>query len=226
MPVSARAVKGLVKLAAFIILVAAVLIVSSGRPDWLMGWVLVGLSVAASAVGVLVMDPELLDERAGLRAGAKAWDIPLVLFTARLGPLATLTVAGLDVRYGWWPELPLPVIVAAVAAFVLGHSVVIWAMAVNKFFSPVVRIQKERGHTVISAGPYQLVRHPGYPGAIVVAPAIPLMLGSLWALVPAALTVAATILRTALEDRTLQHELPGYRGYAQRVRHRLLPGVW
>jgi protein-S-isoprenylcysteine O-methyltransferase Ste14 len=99
-------------------------------------------------------------------------------------------------------------------------------MVSNKFFSTSVRIQMERDHTVASGGPYRYVRHPGYVGYIVSGFAAPLALGSLWALIPAAITLCLLVVRTALEDRTLQDELDGYREYAARVRYRLLPGVW
>jgi protein-S-isoprenylcysteine O-methyltransferase Ste14 len=109
---------------------------------------------------------------------------------------------------------------------ILGSALSVWAMASNRFFSGTVRIQRDRGHTVVDGGPYGLVRHPGYLAWCISAPAIPLMLGSLWALIPALLGLCALVLRTSLEDKTLREELPGYEGYAQRVRYRLLPGVW
>ncbi|MBU0705027.1 MAG: isoprenylcysteine carboxylmethyltransferase family protein, partial [Chloroflexi bacterium] len=101
-----------------------------------------------------------------------------------------------------------------------------WGMTANKFFSTSVRIQEERGHTVASEGPYRYVRHPGYVGYIIALFATALALGSLWALVPAVLATCLFVVRTALEDRTLQKELAGYKEYAQQVRYRLLPGVW
>lgn len=104
--------------------------------------------------------------------------------------------------------------------------ITLWAMAANRFFSATVRIQEEHGHSVISQGPYRFVRHPGYTGGIIYQIAVPLVLGSWWALIPSLLAVACFILRTALEDHTLQAELDGYQTYAQRVRYRLLPGVW
>jgi protein-S-isoprenylcysteine O-methyltransferase Ste14 len=102
----------------------------------------------------------------------------------------------------------------------------LWAMAVNRFFSGVVRIQEERGHVVVSHGPYALVRHPGYVGVILAMVGAPLMLGSVWALIPAAATVGVIVIRTAREDLTLTRYLAGYETYAQRVRYRLLPGIW
>jgi protein-S-isoprenylcysteine O-methyltransferase Ste14 len=102
----------------------------------------------------------------------------------------------------------------------------LWAMATNQFFSGVVRIQEERGHVVVSHGPYALVRHPGYVGVILAMVGAPLMLGSVWALIPAAATVGVIVIRTAHEDLTLTRDLAGYETYAQRVRYRLLPGIW
>jgi protein-S-isoprenylcysteine O-methyltransferase Ste14 len=145
---------------------------------------------------------------------------------ALYGPLLIWIVAGLDERYGWSPQISLWLQVVAIIVAVLGSALATWAMLSNTFFSGTVRIQKERGHTVASGGPYRYVRHPGYVAGILFDVATPLILGSLWALVPAGLTVCAFVVRTALEDRTLQEELAGYREYAQQVRYRLLPGVW
>ena len=96
----------------------------------------------------------------------------------------------------------------------------------NRFFSTMVRIQADRGQTVATAGPYRYVRHPGYVGYSVSFFGMALALGSLWALVPAVLMACLLVVRTALEDRTLQDELAGYTDYARQVRYRLLPGIW
>jgi protein-S-isoprenylcysteine O-methyltransferase Ste14 len=109
---------------------------------------------------------------------------------------------------------------------VAGTAIVAWAMAINPFFSAVVRIQSDRGHRVIERGPYQVVRHPGYTGMLLVMIGTPLLLGTLWAFVPAALLLSVLVARTALEDRTLREELEGYDQYRHRVRHRLVPHVW
>ena len=105
-------------------------------------------------------------------------------------------------------------------------AIIAWAQAVNRFFEPGVRIQADRGHTVIDAGPYAVVRHPGYVAACLLFVGIALSLGSLWALIPAAISSSILILRTRWEDRTLRAELVGYEQYTQRVRFRLIPGVW
>ncbi len=107
-----------------------------------------------------------------------------------------------------------------------GFAGLTWAEAVNKFFEPSVRIQTDRGHRVIDTGPYAIIRHPGYAFSFALFLGIPLALGSLWGLIPAALICMMLVVRTVLEDRTLQNELPGYKQYAERVRYRLVPGVW
>jgi len=115
---------------------------------------------------------------------------------------------------------------AGLVASVVGYMIFLWAMAANACFTEGGRIQKERGHTVTTGGPYRLVRHPGYTGAILSIAAAPFLLGSWWALIPAVLAVVGYVIRTALEDRTLQDELAGYPEYARHTRFRLLPGVW
>lgn len=112
-----------------------------------------------------------------------------------------------------------------VAVALLSTALIAWAMRSDRFFSLVVRIQKDRGHRVVAGGPYRFIRHPGYAGVSAFMLATPLILGSYWAFAPAAGTVAINVLRTALEDRTLPDELEGYTEYAGRVRYRLLPGM-
>ena len=114
----------------------------------------------------------------------------------------------------------------ALAAGALGYGLFVWATAANAFFSQVVRIQTERGHTVATGGPYRFVRHPAYLGVIAYEAAVSVLLGSWPALALSAVSVAMLVARTALEDRALRAELPGYADYAVRVRSRLLPGIW
>jgi len=223
-------VRWLVQGGVVILILAASLFISSGSLGWVMAWVLVGLYVASTIVQALVLipnNPELLAERTGIQLDpTKKWDRPLAGIVSLWGPVATLIVAGLDVRFGWSPQIPFALQAAAVAIAVLGMLLSIWAMASNRFFYGFVRIEKDRGHTVATGGPYQFVRHPGYVGGILFDLATPLILGVLWALIPAGLTMCLFVVRTALEDRTLLEELDGYKDYAQRVRYRLLPGIW
>jgi protein-S-isoprenylcysteine O-methyltransferase Ste14 len=123
--------------------------------------------------------------------------------------------------------MPLALQLAGVVVAVLAYDVIIvWAMTANAFFAQTVRIQEERGHTVATGGPYRIVRHPGYVASILSQIATPLILGSVWAFIPAGLAALLFVVRTALEDKTLLEELDGYKEYAGRVRYRLLPGVW
>lgn len=229
-PQVARAVrKRMLQIVFFILVQATVLFISSGRLDWLMAWVYIGVYVGLFVINALIIlpkNPEMIAERAQIKEGAKDWDRLLAVILGFYGPVATLTVAGLDLRFGWSPQLASAFQFAAFALLGGGYYLVSWAMWSNRFFSGVVRIQRDRGHTVATGGPYQYVRHPGYAGMIASSLATPLLLGSLWALIPAGLTVYVTVVRTALEDRTLQEELDGYKDYTERVRYRLMPGFW
>ncbi len=208
---------------------AAILFGFSGRADWSMAWLYIGVYVGGIIVNALVLTrrhPELIAERAQVKEGTKGWDRILSLTESAIAPLTALVVIGLDKRFGWTPSLGITVQLAALAITMSGYAIWGWAMAANKFFSGTVRIQTERGHAVATAGPYQYVRHPGYTGMLIFTLATPIALGSLWALVPAALTVVVIFIRTALEDVTLREELDGYRAYAARTRYRLIPGIW
>lgn len=194
-----------------------------------MAWVYLGLHAGTSGLLLALLartDPALLAERMRIGPGAKRWDVALVSLMAVVGPAGTLATAGLDARFGWTGPMAWPATLAALVVMTAGIALIAWAMLRNPFFSSVVRIQGERGHRVVSAGPYRYVRHPGYSGAALVFAAMPIVLGSHWALLPAAATICVTVVRTALEDRTLHRELAGYAAYAGRVRYRLLPGIW
>ena len=202
------------------------LFIAAGRLDWPMAWVYTGISIVDAILLLLIVSPELMRERTHPKADAKAWDRVSARLTGPLGSAVILVVAGLDKRFGWSAQVPLAVQFVGLAVFVFGMGLMTWAMAVNKYFSLVVRIQKDRGHTVVAGGPYRYARHPGYVGGIMFQLGTPLLLGSLWTLIPAWLTALLLVVRTALEDRTLLNELEGYREYAQQTRYRLVPGVW
>ena len=211
-----------------VLFVAVTLFISAGRLDWGMGWALVGLYAAwvgANALILIPTSPELLAERAARQRSTKTWDT-VILSVIGLATLAKYIIAGLDVRYGWTAGMGLGLQVGALVVAALGYALGNWAMAANAFFAMVYRVQEERGHVVVRGGPYRYVRHPGYAGSIAFELATPIMLGSLWALIPGVLSALLTLVRTALEDRALHQELPGYAEYAQGTRYRLLPGVW
>jgi protein-S-isoprenylcysteine O-methyltransferase Ste14 len=215
----------------FLLLLPAALMVSAGTLAWPMGWVLVVFILVSTVVSRLIAlrkFPDLLKERGSYTTveGVKPWDRVIVSSVGLIGPLVTFLVAGLDHRYAWPPPVSIPLTYLALLLVVLGFGVGVWAMAVNRFFSAVVRFQHERGHHVVDQGPYRWIRHPSYAGAVLAYLAIPLMLDACWALVPGSLMCAAVIVRTHLEDQTLLQELPGYPEYARRTPFRLLPGIW
>ncbi len=219
--------KRLTQIGALLLVYALLLFLPAGRLDWTWAWVLLGLYLAMIALNALVMfrlNPEVIARRAE-GEGQKGWDRIVGGLWAIAG-LAGLVVAGLDVRFGWSAPLPLAWHLAGAAGYTLGFALFSWAMASNAYYSTVERVQADQGHTVCTTGPYRFVRHPGYVGAILQSLVAPLLLGSLWAFVPGALAAALMVVRTALEDRALRAELPGYAAYARSVRFRLIPGVW
>jgi protein-S-isoprenylcysteine O-methyltransferase Ste14 len=208
-----------------------ILFLSAGTIAWVWGWMLLivlALFLAAHPIILIPINPDLLVEREkGLRAkGVKSWDRWIAALAGGVFPLVGWIVAGLDFRFGWTESLPLAVHLGGLLMMALGFALFLWAMASNAFFAEGVRIQTERGHTVASNGPYRYVRHPGYSGAMLAMVASPLLLGSLWALIPASISAALYVVRTSLEDRLLRAELPGYEEFVQRTRYRLVPGIW
>lgn len=209
--------------------VGVVLMLSAGRWDWIGGWIYVAVFLAfdaACAIVVIPRNPELLLERTRRNQNVAAWDKVIMPLAAGILPLFSWIIAGLDLRFGWAPEVRPALQAAGLVLTVIGYGIVVWAMGANAFFSAVVRIQEDRGHQVASGGPYRWVRHPGYVGAILFSGGIPFLLESWWALIPSLGSVILFVLRTALEDRTLQEELPGYIDYMQKTKYRLIPGVW
>jgi len=209
-----------------------VLLVCGGDFGWWQAWIYSLLTVVAGVGGRILAErqhPGILAERQNIEKiqVAKAWDkvlAPLMALMSIGFPL--VIVAGLDHRFGWSPVFPLWIIVLGIILITLGYAFSMWALVENRFFSSVVRIQADRGHVVCDSGPYRIVRHPGYAGYILPLLGIVLALGSLWTLIPAAVALVIAVIRTALEDRTLQEELPGYQEYARRVRYRLFPGIY
>lgn len=205
-----------------------ILFAAAGRVNWKRGWVYVALHVTCIVIGEIVVSVKnaaILQERAQRHANTKTFDkviLPLIMLTFFLLPV----VAGFDaVRFGW-SHVGWRAFFAVLPLYLTGCLLVPWTMIVNPYLERTVRIQEERGHQVVKSGPYAVVRHPMYAGVILQSLAAPLLLGSLWSYVPMAGTICLFVVRTALEDRTLRKELPGYAEYAMSTRYRLLPGVW
>jgi protein-S-isoprenylcysteine O-methyltransferase Ste14 len=210
------------------LVLALLLFVPAGTIAWTRGWLFLLVFAALMAAAALYMwrvNPENFAARSRIHEGTKACDRILLTFLF-LGMLAILPVAALDdgrfhrSLMSWW------FVGLGYLLFTAGMVLTAWAQGVNRFFEPGVRIQTERGHHVVDSGPYAIIRHPGYFAACLLFAGLALSLGFWWALVPAGFATLLLVIRTVWEDRTLREELPGYAAYAQRVRFRLLPGVW
>ena len=211
------------RLALFEVILLSLLLGSAGRMDLPWFWGLMAIHAAYMFVCYACMDPGLREER--VKGRPAGWDRYFRTALA-LGLLAHLLVAGLDVRYGWSSNIPTLARAAGLLLYTAGTGLAVSAMCFNRFFAPAVRIQSERGHHVVTDGPYRLVRHPGYLGLTVALAAESLVFGSYYALIPVVVSAVVLVVRTTIEDRMLREELPGYAEYALRVRSRLVPGVW
>jgi protein-S-isoprenylcysteine O-methyltransferase Ste14 len=210
------------------LLLAVFMFWPAGTIWWTRGWLfLLAFSVAAAVAAIVLqrVNPDVVTARSRFHEGTKGWDKVLL---ALLFPsfLAIVSVAALDEsRFHWFP-VAWWICGWGYATLALGFAGLTWATAVNRFFEPTVRIQSDRGHAVITTGPYAIVRHPGYAAALPVFVGMALAMGSLWALIPGLIAFLVLVLRAHWEDAMLQAELPGYKEYAQKVRYKLIPGVW
>lgn len=205
-----------------------ILFISAGRIDYWQGWIYVtiGLIMSLMSYTVFRFDPELMNERSKPGIGTKKWD-KAVLGLSFLTTILMFITAGLDSgRYHWSPHLHWSLYLLGAILTITGQLLFLIAQKQNKFFSSTVRIQTERGHTVCESGLYKVVRHPAYLGSIIQSLAFPFLLGSLWSIIPIALSILLLLIRTSLEDKTLINELKGYPEYIHKTRFRLVPYVW
>jgi protein-S-isoprenylcysteine O-methyltransferase Ste14 len=214
----------------FVVVIPFLPLLISWHWDWWEAWTyaLSGIFSFAISRGLVARrHPALIAERARFmqHENAKPWDKALAPLLG-LGGGLVLLVAGLDALFDWSPPFSLPVKILALVTIVAGYVLGSYALIENRFFSGMVRIQTDRGHQVVSSGPYRWIRHPGYAGALLTYLATPLLLDSGWSFLPTVFITVLLVIRTALEDRTLQIELAGYAEYARKVQYRLLPGIW
>ena len=201
---------------------------AAGTLSWIRGWVHVGLWIVTMATNLVTLvhtNPDVVAARMSRQqVFAKFEKVMLPFFVAAV--LAIPVVAGLDAMRYAWTFVPLRAMWPGVAIHVVGDAFMLWAMIVNPYLAGEVRVQTERGHRVITTGPYTIVRHPMYLGLISILASIPLVLGSWWTYVPASAVGLLLIIRMVLEDRMLREHLPGYEEYMLRTPYRLIPGLW
>jgi protein-S-isoprenylcysteine O-methyltransferase Ste14 len=219
-----------VQLLFFIVLIPFLPLLVSRHWDWWEAWIYAIISILSFAISRVLAarrHPDIIAERARYmqHENAKPWDKRLAPFLG-LGGILVMLVAGLDELFGWSPTYSLPLKILSLLIILAGYALSSYALIENRFFSGMVRLQTDRGHQVVSSGPYRWIRHPGYAGALLTYLASPIFLDSSWAFLPTAFITVLFVIRTALEDRFLQDELEGYRDYVKRVRYRLLPGIW
>lgn len=210
------------------LLFGAMIFLLAGTVNYWQGWAYVVLNIIIIIITIYIFrdNPELVVERQKPGPGVKRWDkvFYAVFFPANL---AYVVIGPLDTgRYFWTPELAWYWYLAGFIIYIISHIIKNWAMYANPFFSSMVRIQKDRGQKVIQEGPYAIVRHPGYTSVFFLGSGTALIFGSVWALIPAGLTILLIFIRTYLEDKTLQNELDGYMDYTKKVKYRLIPGIW
>jgi protein-S-isoprenylcysteine O-methyltransferase Ste14 len=208
-----------------VVLFAVFLFVSSGQIAWLWAWIYLISYVLIIIINTFILPSDLIEERGKSKENVKKWDKVIMILNI-FPALGILVVAGLDYRFSWSTAISEWLNISALIVMILGHAFFSWSMMSNHFFSTAVRLQFDRSHQVATSGPYKYIRHPGYVGFIILNLATPFILGSLWALIPAAILTILFLIRTHLEDKTLRNELEGYKEYALKVRYRLIPGIW
>ncbi len=205
-----------------------ILFLVAGDLRWTWGWVFIGTYLVGLIINALMLsriNPAVIAERADTE-GAKGWDMLWGGLAFVMIMLGVPVIGGLDYRLGWSAEYPWTLHLVGAGVYLLGNLFFAWAMAVNAKFATVVRVGDADSHPVAIDGPYRIVRHPGYLGFCFQSLGLPLLFGSWWAFTASFLGVVFVVIRTALEDKTLQAELPGYEKLVQQTRYRLLPGIW
>ncbi len=202
---------------------------SAGRYDIPRAWYFFISMIIYFYISIIVLykfNPTLIAERLKMKKDAKKWDRILMRITNLFGVYITIIIAGLDVGRFRWSYLNMHFLVIGYILWILSNFFSTYAMTVNPHFEPTVRIQNDRNHRVVTTGPYRYIRHPGYLGGILFYISTPLIIGSTYAFIPEGIAITLTIIRTILEDKTLQNELDGYLEYSKKVKYKLIPGIW
>ena len=209
------------------IIMVFILVLTSGTWTWINIWIYFALATLTSMlvyIFVVRVNPSLYNERGNLRENTKKWDLIWIRVYSLIS-YSSIIITGLDKRNNW-SSLGNEWIIPGGILIILSGVLATWAMAENNYFSSVVRIQDDRGQTVVTSGPYQYIRHPGYLGAILYYIGTPMMLDSWISFFPVIIIIVGFILRIRFEERTLKEELYGYERYSQKVEYRLIPGIW
>ncbi len=213
------------------ILLMMILFLAAGTFAWWEGWVYITHAIAillTSRLLLLKHQPALVEERGSAinRSDVHPVDKVLMPLIGIILPVVSWIAAGLDKRFHWSPDLAFGWQMLALVLMTIGSGIGVWAMLVNPYFSSHIRIQSDRDHSTVDAGPYRFVRHPGYAGGLLSWIAAPFFWSSYWVVIPCIIAIAVTILRTKIEDQLLHQELPGYVEYGEKVRFRLIPKLW
>jgi protein-S-isoprenylcysteine O-methyltransferase Ste14 len=217
--------KRMIQVFALLIFTSAILFLSAGNFKWIWGWIYIIIYLSYIIINASILPKELIAERGKSKDNVKKWDQTLNKVNIIPG-LGLIVIGGLDQRFKWTSDLSIYVHLLGLVMYISGSILFSWSMMSNHFFSTLVRIQIDRDHKVATNGPYKLIRHPGYSGFILSTIGVPLIIGSLWAFIPAFFTGILFVIRTILEDRTLYLELEGYKEFSEKTRYRLIPGIW
>lgn len=212
-----------------VVIMALIFFSSAGHYDIPRAWYFFISMIIYFYISIIVLyrfNPTLIAERLKMKKDAKKWDKILMRITNLFGVYILFVIAGLDVGRFRWSYLGVHSLVIGYLLWVLSNFFSTWAMTVNPHFEPTVRIQNDRNHRVVTSGPYRFIRHPGYLGGALFYVSTPLIIGSAYAFIPAGIAIILTIIRTILEDKTLQNELDGYLEYSNRIKYKVIPGIW
>ena len=223
-----KSIQLLIKSLAGTVFFLLVLFICAGRFDYWQGWLYGSINIISTVINSLALykDEELTEERSKFRADSKSWDKLILALLALINIIINI-VAGLDSgRFHWSTQLHWSIYLLGTVLILGAEVIFLTAQKQNKFFSSAMRIQTDRGQVVCETGLYKIIRHPAYLGMIISVAGIPLILGSLWSIIPSSISIILILIRTSLEDRTLTNELSGYREYAYKTRYKLLPVLW